>query len=400
MKLQATAPYQDRLREFASDLACGLGKVSAKFVEDGLLGIYRAKSVNLTEVARTLDENIAIHATQKRLSRNLGHRELGRMIAANLLTFAARRVRQDTMLAVHVRDLKKRYARKMQYLLPADESPNSDFSGYRICEIVACKPGTDRYTPIASHLWSSHAPTFVSDSAEIIATIEQVLSATNGRGIIYPHIGVRELNLSATDLIALTGVRALFNVTGSFPELEHSNWIHNKRSVSHSDLVDASKTPYGVTLYKMHPNGVEESVFCEVGSVSAAPADSSGKLGSFMVVRYDSPSLRDLPKIPHTLFSTSPLKNTRAKLVEILVGHASIIATVAANVEHKDAYNLSGFRVLSFERMRTLLTLLQAVTFFDTAVTRRCRVEGTGFSLQPLPGDHPRTFLIPESVNV
>jgi hypothetical protein len=167
LNLQATPPHLARLREFARDLAFGLGKVSAKFVEDALVGIYLAKSVNLTEVAHALDENIAIHATQKRLSRNLGQPELGRLIAIRLLTFAARRVRQDTLLAVHVRDLKKRYARQMQYLLPLDESATSDASGYRVCEIVACEPGTDRYTPIASHLWSSHAPSFVSDSAEV-----------------------------------------------------------------------------------------------------------------------------------------------------------------------------------------------------------------------------------------
>lgn len=103
MNRQPTQPHADRLRKFDADLTGGLGSVRAKFVEDALMGIYRAKSVILTDLADALNE---VHATQKRLSRNLGHPGLGTSIADRLLTIAARRVRKDTLLVVHVRDPK------------------------------------------------------------------------------------------------------------------------------------------------------------------------------------------------------------------------------------------------------------------------------------------------------
>jgi len=147
-------PRLDRIRHYANDLAQGLGKVASKFVQDAVTGIYLAKSVNLTEIAHALDEDIAIHATQKRLSRNLGRANIRDAVSEALLTMAARRVHKDTTLNVHVRDLTKRYARKMQYLFSPEPSPVQNPNGYRICEVVACEPNSDRLTPIAAHLVS------------------------------------------------------------------------------------------------------------------------------------------------------------------------------------------------------------------------------------------------------
>ena len=64
------------LDDFA-DLICSdrfgpaFGRVRKKFVKCMLKGIQRKQSVNLTEIAKSLDEGIRLHATQKRLSRNL-----------------------------------------------------------------------------------------------------------------------------------------------------------------------------------------------------------------------------------------------------------------------------------------------------------------------------------------
>ena len=46
---------------YADWLAQGLGRPPAKFVRDMILGIHGAKSVNLTDVARALEEGKRLH---------------------------------------------------------------------------------------------------------------------------------------------------------------------------------------------------------------------------------------------------------------------------------------------------------------------------------------------------
>jgi hypothetical protein len=385
----------DRMREFAANLADGLGKVASKFVQDAVIGIYQAKSVNLTEVAHALNEDIAIHATQKRLSRNLGRADLREAVTQRLLTIAARRVRTETPLYVHVRDLSKRYARKMQYLLPQTSSDSDKSSGYRICEIVASEPGTDRYVPITTHLWSSHAPGFVSDSDEIIATIARVLSATNGRGIIYPSFSVFQHSTTVAQLASIRDMRALIHITPNFSD----QWLHRKQLLGLKEAIAACDTPYGMTVYKMHPDGVEDHVFLELGAIQGAHCECPERPGSLCAVRYDSPSLRNTNTEPTLYFSTVPLKNNRATMKLVAACFTASAHTVDANVAHKNRYNLTGFRVLSYGRMQTLLALLQATTFFEAAISRQARIERLSGSLEPQSGDHPRTFLMPEIVN-
>ena len=55
----------------SDELGSDLGRVGYKFVRDMLVGIQRTRSVNLTDIAKSLNESIRLHATHKRLSRNL-----------------------------------------------------------------------------------------------------------------------------------------------------------------------------------------------------------------------------------------------------------------------------------------------------------------------------------------
>ena len=55
----------------SDELGGDLGRVGYKFVRDMLVGMQRTRSVNLTDIAKSLNEDIRLHATHKRLSRNL-----------------------------------------------------------------------------------------------------------------------------------------------------------------------------------------------------------------------------------------------------------------------------------------------------------------------------------------
>ena len=54
-----------------------MGKVSARFIEETIFGLSARGSVRLTEIARSLEEDVELHATHKRLSRNLTDKSIG-----------------------------------------------------------------------------------------------------------------------------------------------------------------------------------------------------------------------------------------------------------------------------------------------------------------------------------
>ena len=102
--------FADRL--CADSLAQPLGKVERKFVHSMLKGISVSRSVNLTEIARGLDESISLHATHKRLSRNLYDVELVNNISDRLLKIGSEKVSGQTRLIVHLSELHKKFSLK------------------------------------------------------------------------------------------------------------------------------------------------------------------------------------------------------------------------------------------------------------------------------------------------
>ncbi len=62
---------RQQIHKFSGELCTSTGKVSSRFIEEVIFGLSAGGSVRLTEIARSLEETIPLHATHKRLSRNL-----------------------------------------------------------------------------------------------------------------------------------------------------------------------------------------------------------------------------------------------------------------------------------------------------------------------------------------
>ena len=65
-----------QLTKFCAELSAGLSKPLAGFVSQMLFGIQSSQDVKLSNIARSLKEDIALIRTEKRLSRNLKSAEL------------------------------------------------------------------------------------------------------------------------------------------------------------------------------------------------------------------------------------------------------------------------------------------------------------------------------------
>jgi hypothetical protein len=237
--------------EFAKLLCCeelgsDLGRVGYKFMRDMLVGIHRTRSVNLTDIAKGLDEHIRLHATHKRLSRNLDSPELEASLSDRLLKLGAASVRPDTRLIVHLYELNKKYARKVEYL----PEPGLDTdAGFKVCEILASNPESKSYMPLLATVWSDKVPGYISDVEEIKKALHRVRRATDNKGMFF----FDDQSMSGDFLLPIIE-EPRFKYIVMMRETE-IDVLYRNESCSLQSLAESVETPYGRTMFKLIPEG-------------------------------------------------------------------------------------------------------------------------------------------------
>ncbi len=90
----------------------------------------------------------------------------------------------NTVLCLDLSDIRKEYAKKMEYLAPVrDGSAGELHPGYWLCDIPGAEVNGGEIVPLYQKLYSAEAEEFISENAEILAGIEVVRAHTQGRGI-------------------------------------------------------------------------------------------------------------------------------------------------------------------------------------------------------------------------
>ena len=387
---------RSKARALAARFSAGLGKVHSRFVADMLSGLLLAGSVRLTEVARALDEPIPEHSTHKRLSRNLGNAEVGRVVAGNLLHAAVELIDTDAALVVDSFEVVKPYAQRMQYLAPGADSAHGPRKGYSVCEIVSWDmrggpmpalaqaardmpdatasrsprdfaarnlPMAKRhrvsawndvvFTPVAQSLWSSEAPGSLSRTGEIVRLVRTVAAACEGRGVF---------NISAmadSDLPdALAGER--FNyVLRVAPE---QPLLHRRRRSDAVSIGSACTKPYATTIYKTQEDH-EESVFLQFGATPVALPAGHGQPLWLLTIESGLAAQAEQPT--SYLLTNQPLRRNRAVLWRLVLSFLQYGHAVSTNRAMKQRFEFDDVRVLSYQRLRNLATLVHAAAFVE-----------------------------------
>ena len=149
-----------------------------------LFGIQSSQEVKLSNIARSLQENIALIRTEKRLSRKLKSVELERELTPQLARIGSSRVQPNTVLALDLSDIRKEYAQKMEHLaIVRDGSKGELHQGYWLCDVTAAEVNCSEIAPLYQKLFSVEAEEFNSENAEILAAVDLIRTHTEGRGI-------------------------------------------------------------------------------------------------------------------------------------------------------------------------------------------------------------------------
>ena len=376
-----------------------------------LVGINRAQSVNLTDITNALCEGIRPHATHKRLSRNLDNPELSQNFSDRLLKLGAAQVGKDTRLIVHMYELNKKYARKVEYL-PSVE--NGESAGFKVCGIVANDLGTQNYVPLVASVWSEDVPGYVSDTEEIKKVLYRVSEATGNRGMFYFD------DKSVDD--------GLLSPLLEEPSLNFVMWQRSEASVVYRNktcsihaVADTVETVYGKMMFKLMPKGAS---LASIDALSVSTTDAaalhniaarnmtdldldlfvhagvtaiqSKEAGTSLRLIALKTKNRLIGEVVVPLITSAEDLRSRKALMGLVDSCLTIQDTLVAHHTLLERFDPASFRVLTYRRLQFLMSLLQAVMYYEVSVAEKVSVEDHQISSNPHDGDLDRTYYLPE----
>lgn len=173
-----------QLAHFSEIISQGLSKPKQKFISQMLFGIQVARDIKLSEIARSLEENIRLIKTENRLSRNISQEGLSEHVNKILIEQGASRIERDTVIALDLTSIEKSYACKMEHLARVWSGTKKDtVTGYWALEAIGADVYHDRVVPLYAELYSQEADGFKSENVLLLNVIRRIHHATNKKGV-------------------------------------------------------------------------------------------------------------------------------------------------------------------------------------------------------------------------
>jgi hypothetical protein len=339
---------REKISGFSGELSRGLPKTAERFVREMVYGIQASQSVVLTKIGRTLEEPVSIKKVQERLSRQLLRRGLGQRIQENLLSMASVFVGEDTLLILDPSDIRKKYAKKMQYLGTVhDGSENELGTGYWTCNVVATEVQGSKIVPLVGRLYSAEAPGFVSENRELLRVMERVAGAVKKRGIWVIDRGGDRRRLIVPML--QKEYRFIIRLIGN------RNLICAGKEALACDLAKDCPSLYAETIVKVD-DGREKVYHVEFGYRNVKFPGRQEALGLLVV--------RGFGLEPMMLLTTEPLRKSRKVLWKIVRAYIRRWAIEETIRYIKQSYELEDVRVLNYRSLQNLMPLVWAAAYF------------------------------------
>jgi len=369
---------REKIAVFSGELSRGLPKVGSRFVREMVYGIQASQSVVLTKIGRMLEESISIKKVEERLSRQLLRRGMGEKVQENLLVMASERVKEETLLILDLSDIRKKYAKKMQYLATVRDGSEKELgNGYWTCNVIATEVDGTRIVPLVGRLYSAAAPEFVSENDEILTVVDKVAEATKKRGLWVIDRGGDRRSLMVPMLKEQR--RFLIRLVGN------RNLLWSGKEMLAREIAKDCPMLYAETIVKVE-DGKEKGYHLEFGYRNVKFSGREETLGLLVV--------RGFGQKPMMLLTTEPLRRSRKALWRFVRAYMRRWAIEETIRYIKQSYELEDVRVLNYRSLQNMMPLVYAVAYFaavllDTASKLRVMA---GYVLKAAK----RVFGIPE----
>jgi len=339
-----------QLTKFTLDLGQSLSRPHQKFVGQMLFGIQASQDVKLSNIARSLQEQIPLIKTEDRLSRNLKAKQLETELTAQLAQMASLRIQANTVLCLDLSDVRKEYAKKMEHLaVVRDGSTGEMHAGYWLCDITAAEVNGSEIVPVYQKLYSAEAQDFESENAEVLAGVDLVREHTQGRGIWAVDRGGDRKKLLEPLLDRVE--RFVIRSTGK-------RFVVNRRhlKLSVAELGAKCRLWHRARIIKIQ-DGQEKTYELRYGVEPIRLVDRQEQLHVVVVSGFGEEPL---------LLLTNVLGRARDSqslwwIVQIYLMRWKIEETFRFI---KQSYNLEDIRVMKYQRLKNLVVLVTAAAYF------------------------------------
>lgn len=357
---QMAGKLRDRICDFSGELSQSFSKTEKRFIHEMIYGIQARQSVRLSEIARSLNEDIQLKKTIDRLSSRLARKGMAEEITERVVRHGKNRIKENTLLIVDPTDITKRYAERMEYLARVrDGSDKVIGNGYWVMEVIAAEAGERDVVPLYQSLYSQKSPEFESENAEVLQAIDTVCNYTGDAGIwVIDRGGDRGeiihplLENSRKFIIRMRGDRHVL--------------FHGKRR-SMEEVARGCPLVYADRVVK-ETKGKEEAYNLEYGYRKIKLPGYEKPLYLLVVKGFGAK--------PLILLTTIELRKKRSLLWWVLESYLTRWRIEETIRFIKQSYQLEDVRVLTYERLRNMMALvLAAVHFAAVYLGRRPKLE-------------------------
>ena len=165
--------------KFSKKITNGLSKPESKFVTDMLFGISRSGSTLISEIARSLKEDIKLGYTIERLCDNLSNFDNSNLIMNNYYKEVNKnKKKEDNIVLFDDSDITKVYGRKFEdldRLIDGSSLTKEVKPGYHICEAIMLTKNEKQPVSIYSEIYSTKSKGFISTNTYTEESIDKVI---------------------------------------------------------------------------------------------------------------------------------------------------------------------------------------------------------------------------------
>jgi hypothetical protein len=339
-----------QLSKFSGIISKGFRKPKKKLIKEMLYGIQASKDVKLSNIARTLKEDQSLIKTEDRLSRNLDDEDFTDAINEEIMRLAASKVTEDMVIAIDPGDIRKKYAKKMEFLGKVrDGSEHEIGDGYPLCKAVATDIESHQVIPLYCEAYSFLAEGVKSENSKLLKLIDLIFEQLQERGIHAMDRGGDRGVLYKKYLGDKKPKRFVIRLVGR-------DVMHQGRRRNCCDLAKVLPTPYETVLIVYEEGREKKRTVC----YNAIPV----KLPSYRHKLY-LVVVKGFGEEPMMLLTSCRVERNHKESIWRVVEYYLARWKCDESYRYiKQCYNLEDVRVRSYLSIRNMVVLVLAVSYF------------------------------------
>jgi len=343
---------REKIVKISGELSGKLDKTANRFLAESVYGILFSKSILLTEIGRSLEEDVSIKKIEERFCRQLGKEDLWENIHDNLLFRVSCKINDNTLLILDISDIQKRYAKRMEYVTKVrDGSEGKEGWGYWTCHVLGTELESNDIIPLYQSLYSQASPEFKSENDEILKAIDMVSTHVENRGIyVIDRGGDRELLFKP---LLLKKLRFIIRLVGT------RHLIYNQSKILAIDIANTTPCPYS-DIVAREKDGKEKIYKIHYGFRAVKFPGFDTRLWLLVI--------KGIGNKPIMLLTTEPLSRSKKRLKNIMSSYLKRWSIEETIRFLKQTYDLENIRILRYTGLKNMMAILLVVFYFLAVV--------------------------------